>query len=71
MIFFCLARENAKNMYNTVSASSGLITGTQWDVILKKLVEKTDLEENALTMFICVSVNSDIVSANPASYLAT
>ena len=43
------SQNNAKNMYNTNSVSSGLITGTQWDVILKKLVEKTDLEENALT----------------------
>ena len=32
-------------MYNTDSVSSGLITGTQWDVMLKKIVEKTDLTE--------------------------
>ena len=43
------AQGNAKNMYNTKSISSGLITGTQWDVMLKKLVEKTDLTEADLT----------------------
>ena len=43
------SQNNAKNMYNTNSVSSGLITGTQWDVILKKIVEKTDLEEGDLT----------------------
>ena len=36
-------------MYNTNSVSSGLITGTQWDVMLKKIVEKTDLTEADLT----------------------
>ena len=43
------AQTNAKRMYNTNSVSSGLITGTQWDVMLKKFVEKTDLEETDLT----------------------
>ncbi|MCI8962067.1 MAG: hypothetical protein HFJ18_04015, partial [Clostridia bacterium] len=43
------SQKNAKNMYNTNSVSSGLITGTQWDVMLKKMVEKTDLEEGDLT----------------------
>ena len=43
------SQNNAKNMYNTNSVSSGLITGTQWDVMLKKMVEKTDLEEGDLT----------------------
>ena len=43
------SQKNAKNMYNTNSVSSGLITGTQWDVMLKKIVEKTDLTEADLT----------------------
>ncbi len=43
------AQANAKRMYNTNSVSSGLITGTQWDVMLKKFVERTDLEETDLT----------------------
>lgn len=43
------AQTNAKNMYNTNSVSSGLITGTQWDVMLKRIVEKTDLTEADLT----------------------
>ena len=43
------AQANAKRMYNTNSVSSGLITGTQWDVMLKRIVEKTDLTEADLT----------------------
>ncbi len=42
------SQKNAKNMYNTTSVSSGLITGTQWDVMLKQLVERTDLTEGDL-----------------------
>ncbi len=44
-----MSQKNAKNMYNTESVSSGLITGTQWDVMLKRIVEKTDLTEEDLT----------------------
>ena len=40
-----MSQKNAKNMYNTDSISSGLITGTQWDVMLKRIVEKTNLTE--------------------------
>ncbi len=43
------SQKNAKNMYNTNSVSSGLITGTQWDVMLKQMVERTDLTETDLT----------------------
>ena len=43
------AQTNAKRMYNTNSVSSGLITGTQWDVMLKRIIEKTDLTEADLT----------------------
>ena len=43
------SQKNAKNMYNTNSVSSGLVMGTQWDVILKRIVEKTDLTEADLT----------------------
>ena len=38
------SKKNAENMYNTKTVNSGLITGTQWDVMLNKIVEKTDLE---------------------------
>lgn len=31
------AQINAKSMYNTVAVNSGLITGTQWDVMLNKI----------------------------------
>ncbi len=43
------SQKNAKNMYNTNSVSSGLITGTQWDVMLKRIVEETNLTEGDLT----------------------
>ena len=39
------SQKNSKNMYDTTSVSSGLITGTQWDVMLKQIVERTDLTE--------------------------
>jgi len=44
-----MSKRNAKSMYNTESVSSGLITGTQWDVMLKRIVEKTNLTEGDLT----------------------
>ena len=44
------SKENAESMYNNNYVSSGLITGTQWDVILNKVVEKTDLTEANLTI---------------------
>ena len=37
------AKSNAENMKNDNYVSSGLITGTQWDVILDTLVSKTNL----------------------------
>ena len=43
------SQKNAKNMYNTESVSSGLITGTQWDVMLNKMVEKGTIESGDLT----------------------
>ena len=43
------SQANAKNMYNTESVSSGLITGTQWDVMLNKMVEKGTIESGDLT----------------------
>ena len=43
------SQTNAKNMYNTESVSSGLITGTQWDVMLNKMVEKGAIESGDLT----------------------
>ena len=43
------SKANAEKMYETDSVSSGLITGTQWDVILNKMVEKTDLTAADLT----------------------
>ena len=35
------AKANAESMYDSQYVSSGLITGTQWDVMLKKMVGKT------------------------------
>lgn len=43
------AKANAESMYNNEYVNSGLITGTQWDVMLNKMVEKTDLTEADLT----------------------
>ena len=43
------SQKNAKGMYNTESVSSGLITGTQWDVMLNKMVEKGAIQESDLT----------------------
>ena len=40
------AKANAESMYRTDYVSSGLITGTQWDVMIKKITQYTDLEEN-------------------------
>ena len=46
------AKANAEGMYNNNYISSGLITGTQWDVILNTLINKTDL------------TNTDIVNSS-------
>ena len=43
------AKANAENMYNNNYVSSGLITGTQWDVILNTLINKTDLTSTDMT----------------------
>ena len=47
------AKANAKSMYNNDKykkyVSSGLITGTQWDVILNTLINKTDLTSADVT----------------------
>lgn len=47
------AKSNAESMYNNDKyknyVSSGLITGTQWDVMLNKIVEKTELTSSDLT----------------------
>lgn len=47
------ARSNAENMYsndnNKKCVKSGLITGTQWDVMLNKMLEKNNLEASDLT----------------------
>jgi len=40
------SKANAQNMYHTDYVTSGLITGTQWDVCLNKMIEKTDLTES-------------------------
>ena len=49
LIDWTTSQTNAKNMYNTTSVSSGLITGTQWDVMLNKMVEKGIIESEELT----------------------
>ena len=43
MIDWTHSRVNAESMYNNNYISSGLITGTQWDVILNTMINKTEL----------------------------
>lgn len=43
------AKSNSKSMYNNNYVSSGLITGTQWDVILNTLIDRTDLTDADIT----------------------
>ncbi len=44
-IDYITSKANAENMYsNNKYVSSGLITGTQWDVMLNTIVNKTDLD---------------------------
>lgn len=43
------SKANAESMYNNEYVDSGLITGTQWDVILNKLIEKTSLTKSDMT----------------------
>ncbi len=43
------SQKNAKSMYNTNSVSSGLITGTQWDVMLNKMLDKGAIQSSDLT----------------------
>ena len=43
------AKANAESMYNNNYVSSGLITGTQWDVILNKMVSKNVISASDLT----------------------
>ena len=38
------SRENAKSMYNTNYVNSGLITGTQWDVMINWMTDKNSSE---------------------------
>ena len=42
------SKTNAENMYNTDYVSSGLITGTQWDVVLNTMKNEAGLSQNAL-----------------------
>ncbi len=43
------SKKNAESMYNNDYVSSGLITGTQWDVILNKMVSKNEINASDLT----------------------
>ncbi len=43
------AKKNAESMYNTDSVQSGLITGTQWDVMITKIKEKENMTDADLT----------------------
>ena len=43
------SKKNAESMYNNNYVSSGLITGTQWDVILNKMVSKKAINASDLT----------------------
>ncbi len=42
------SKKNSESMYNNSYVSSGLITGMQWDVMLNRMVEKTELTEGDL-----------------------
>jgi len=42
------SQTNAESMYNTSYVHSGLITGTQWDVMINKIGSLTDSEGNTL-----------------------
>ena len=43
------SKVNAESMYNNNYVSSGLITGTQWDVILNTLKSKASLSDSDMT----------------------
>lgn len=43
------AKTNAESMYNNYYVQSGLITGTQWDVILNTMINKTDLTKDDIS----------------------
>ena len=43
------SKANAESMYNNNYVSSGLITGTQWDVILNKFKSKAGLSDSDIT----------------------
>ena len=43
------SKANAESMYNNNYVSSGLITGTQWDVILNTLKSKASLSDSDMT----------------------
>ena len=43
------SKANAEKMYNNYYVSSGLITGTQWDVILNTLINRTGLTNSDIT----------------------
>ena len=43
------AKANAESMYNNNYVNSGLITGTQWDVILNKMIDKSGLTASDMT----------------------
>lgn len=44
-----VAKSNAESMYSTSYITSGLITGTQWDVVLKTIIEKAGLTQNDIS----------------------
>ena len=43
------SKTNAESMYNNNYVSSGLITGTQWDVILNTMISKSKISTSDLT----------------------
>ena len=43
------AKTNAESMYSNYYVQSGMITGTQWDVILNTMINRTDLTNSDIT----------------------
>ena len=43
------SKANAEKMYNNIYVNSGLVTGTQWDVILNKMLSENAIKASDLT----------------------
>ena len=59
------SKANAESMYNNNYVSSGLITGTQWDVILNTMLSKKVISASELTnSSICGNYSDNSISYN-------